>query len=441
MGRLLAFLLAARQPLEPLQTIHEHNNNRLQPLHAHNNNRLRGLRKQQQRTQRLSSTTNRSVFALASAALALADEEVVGGEIDALARATANIDGDESLRGRRAADAAVAFARAGVADPRLFEALERRFIAELERVAATGAARDFFVTKEDCFPADSRHEALDFGAKRDGLDNCRAVLHAFERLRASGGGGARATDAARRAMRALLPSEGADDLRRAADSLGDDAERPGLWLWRRENRDRKRRRFFRGAADAAPLPAPPAWRDLFEDCARPLYLDLGCGLGLSALGAAERFPEANVVGVDASPSLVAHARARKSRAGLSNVAFVVADAVAAADAAAEYPGPVAVVAAQFPTPFRGDPSEAVPGARRDAWLVTPRLAESVARGGGALLVKTQVEACGWYAADVCAAAGLARVDDAAYALPPSETERACAALDRPVFVAAYTTCS
>ena len=31
--------------------------------------------------------------------------------------------------------------------------------------------------------------------------------------------------------------------------------------------------------------------------------------------------------------------------------------------------------------------------------------------------------------------------DAAYALPPSETERACAALDRPVFVAAYTTCS
>ena len=110
MGRLLAFLLAARQPLEPLQTIHEHNNNRLQPLHAHNNNRLRGLRKQQQRTQRLSSTTNRSVFALASAALALADEEVVGGEIDALARATANIDGDDSLRQRLAAASPLATA-------------------------------------------------------------------------------------------------------------------------------------------------------------------------------------------------------------------------------------------------------------------------------------------------------------------------------------------
>ena len=92
MGLLLAFLLAARQPLQPLQPLNAHNNDRLQPLHAHNNNRLRGLRKQQQRTQRLSSTTNRSVFALASAALALADEEVVGGEIDALARATANID-------------------------------------------------------------------------------------------------------------------------------------------------------------------------------------------------------------------------------------------------------------------------------------------------------------------------------------------------------------
>ena len=59
------------------------------------------------------------------------------------------------------------------------------------------------------------------------------------------------------------------------------------------------------------LPTPPA-----------RVLDVGTGTGVAALIAAERWPKAEVTGVDMSPAMIAQAAAKESRAGVD---FRVAD--------------------------------------------------------------------------------------------------------------------
>lgn len=56
-------------------------------------------------------------------------------------------------------------------------------------------------------------------------------------------------------------------------------------------------------------------------------VDIGCGPGTTSIQLADRVaPDGDVVGVDISPAMVEAATRRKTRAGLTNVAFVVADA-------------------------------------------------------------------------------------------------------------------
>jgi SAM-dependent methyltransferase len=59
------------------------------------------------------------------------------------------------------------------------------------------------------------------------------------------------------------------------------------------------------------LPRPPA-----------RVLDVGTGTGVAALAAAARWPEAEVLGIDVSPSMIALAAAKETRPG---VRFLVAD--------------------------------------------------------------------------------------------------------------------
>jgi SAM-dependent methyltransferase len=64
----------------------------------------------------------------------------------------------------------------------------------------------------------------------------------------------------------------------------------------------------------------------FADLVSPRQLlDVGCGTGSLAFAAAEAFPGVRVLGVDAAPAYIAHARSRASDARL---AFEVADAMA-----------------------------------------------------------------------------------------------------------------
>lgn len=56
-------------------------------------------------------------------------------------------------------------------------------------------------------------------------------------------------------------------------------------------------------------------------------LDIGCGTGASSLEAARAVgPEGHVTGADISPLMLARARERAAQAGLSNTAFISADA-------------------------------------------------------------------------------------------------------------------
>ncbi|KAJ8598820.1 hypothetical protein CTAYLR_008661 [Chrysophaeum taylorii] len=111
-------------------------------------------------------------------------------------------------------------------------------------------------------------------------------------------------------------------------------------------------------------PPPPPVNARFADDAAPLCVDLGCGLGASALGLALAVPEINVLGVDTLAGCVRPARAAATRLGVApRCAFVRSSALDAVKwAAREYPGPTVLVLLQFPTPFSlGDRNRTVRG--------------------------------------------------------------------------------
>jgi ubiquinone/menaquinone biosynthesis C-methylase UbiE len=65
-------------------------------------------------------------------------------------------------------------------------------------------------------------------------------------------------------------------------------------------------------------------------------LDLGTGTGVVALALAERYPEAEVVGIDLSPSMISEARRKLSPEHARRVRFEVGDAAALACADGEF---------------------------------------------------------------------------------------------------------
>ena len=192
-----------------------------------------------------------------------------------------------------------------------------------------------------------------------------------------------------------------------------------------ENRGRQRRRDFRDGSAPAMPPAPPSLRDLFADYTRPLRLDLGCGLGAAARGWASDETR-NVLGVDASRSIVqaCAARAKRDSCG-DNLAYVAADARSILAAAAAYPGPLEAISVQHPTP---------PNTRGALdWILAPDVVDAARDAlapGGVVAVETRSERAAAAAREGLAKAGFALVSDA-WPLPDgarSETGGACVAL-------------
>lgn len=94
----------------------------------------------------------------------------------------------------------------------------------------------------------------------------------------------------------------------------------------------------------------------FEDPTKPLIVDLGCARGMWLLqlfcqgGAAAA--DFNGLGVDTSPRLLAYPRGIATRSQVNaRLQFVVGSAEEAIRRLESYPGPVAIVAAHFPTPY------------------------------------------------------------------------------------------
>lgn len=260
------------------------------------------------------------------------------------------------LPGRKAADAAFAFATAGCEDEELFELL-----------------------------ADSACEEQQRGALH---------VHAVEKLAAAGV----------RLNHSVFSG--------TSDNGVFLARRGAVWRWRYSKSKEAR------AITSVVSCEDAMWAEPFADMTLPLVVDLGSGMGKSALGLASQ-GLVNVLGVDASAACSRPANAAAKRLGYQrNCRFVRADANDAMRwVIKHYPGPTKAVLLQFPTPFiRGDVKTAVRGG---AFMLTESLLSLVV---SALVSETayfyfasNVEDVAVYALNACKAAGLHPVSDAGVA--------------------------
>ena len=102
-----------------------------------------------------------------------------------------------------------------------------------------------------------------------------------------------------------------------------------------------------------------SWKELYQDPALPLMIDLGCGYGVNLIALASedkrngnRF---NFLGCDLSPQSLRYAQGISSRWNLStHLAFVRCDALGCVRRLSSYPGPILWAFLNFPTPYQLD---------------------------------------------------------------------------------------
>jgi len=115
------------------------------------------------------------------------------------------------------------------------------------------------------------------------------------------------------------------------------------------------------------------WSQCFDDPSRPLVVDIGCGMGISLLGlASDSTPEVshqsknkddelirlssehNFLGVDLSSLAIGYAKGVSHRRGLSGRLHYTVDTAESilTQIADTYPGPISLCLIQFPTPYR-----------------------------------------------------------------------------------------
>ena len=293
------------------------------------------------------------------------------------------------LHGRKAADAALWFALAGVGAT----APGRVLCRDLADVAAEELQR--FGRRSSCRAKDVLHiveRVAMAGVVGESADRLYAV--AADCLEAKMGG----PDQDMSANDTVVIDEGTSDYANLLRSLRDSSfdlhsDRPLLCLWRFSTRQRKQRAFFRNAARHFDtlnhtrsarcktndvLSEKYDWSAMFEDPSRPLVVDVGCGMGVSILGLASvnnaessdtvKNPSStadseisidwsgcNFLGVDLSCLAIGYARgvcSHRKHCG-NRVGFVVDSAEdCLASISDTYPGNVTLAMLQFPTPYR-----------------------------------------------------------------------------------------
>ncbi|KAL7540443.1 hypothetical protein ACHAWF_006681, partial [Thalassiosira exigua] len=353
----------------------------------------------------------------------------------------------QELHGRKAADALLWFALAGISSASIY--------GDLVDIAT--------------------EELLRFGQN----SSCRAkdVLHIVERVAMAGIIGdapKRLYDVAADCLEAKMvgltinseKDDGGIDYQGTIQSLRDysfdlHCNRSLLALWRFSSRQRKQRAFFRDAArhfegkfslgdrSSELLHLSPSnegrsdsdryeWSKMFIDPTRPLVVDVGCGMGVSLLGLASSsskgnqpasdksgipitWSNCNFIGVDLGHLGIRYARGVCDRWALGDrLSFVVDSAEECLQniSSGSYPGKIALIMLQFPTPYRfqdtaddyedrdSNPSVArkgfntqLPdGATSDDFMVTEKLLslthEVLLRSSGKLLIQSNCEDVG-----------------------------------------------
>ena len=255
------------------------------------------------------------------------------------------------LQGRKFADAAFELSLLGVRDEAIFTYLVEQQGRELARWGLRASVRAHDIVKL-C-------ERLACAGVRDG----GIYLQAARLLRDKGDAGG---DTAEYLLAALATAEALDhEATGLRMSLGNNS-RPKMAMWTYLSRQRKAGKqnlvaencevAAATAVATAAAPLPPSLATLFADPSLPLVVDLGCGLGVSLLGLAEaRGQEVyNFCGVELNSESARYGQGIAARWGLGGrVAFVQLECCEALERLErEYPGPCALVAVQFPTPFK-----------------------------------------------------------------------------------------
>lgn len=237
------------------------------------------------------------------------------------------------MQGRKYADAAFEFSLAGITDQELFDLLANYCAAELRR----------FGQRKSC--------------------GSLQIVQMVEKLRVAG----------IQEHPAYTIAEELLGAKNAKMSATQDlfSGRALLWLWRHATKQTKPTKVSssgnvksditnheqqRQAIVPFPIASPES---MFVDPTLPLILDLGCGYGVSLLSLSEQSMRGslphlcNFLGVDLSNRAVRYASGISKRWGQDGrAAFVYADCGAALQWVREpYPGPVALVMVNFPTPY------------------------------------------------------------------------------------------
>ena len=213
------------------------------------------------------------------------------------------------LPGRRSADAAFQFAMAGCGDEELFDRLADCAKREAERA---------------------------YGKSSSSWKGVRMnALQALEKLAAAG------VPRTHDVFKNYSSDEHQTSLLQEASETFYFSGRSKLWRFRYSMSPEAR-----GVASES--------SDLLEALAKtkgPLVVDLGCGLGASALGLAKTYPDFQVLGVDTLASCIRPARAAAERLGIKNCKFLGATAENVLQAVYDTKRPCAMILFQFPTPF------------------------------------------------------------------------------------------
>jgi SAM-dependent methyltransferase len=322
------------------------------------------------------------------------DHEVVESLVD-LAQKRLQWTLGTDIRGRTSSDAAFCFAMAGVTNQDLYSTLA--IVAKLELIR---------MSKRPSFQS-------------------KSILQIVEKLAAAGLRGLLAKDVYRVAGKYLQQrgevEEFADALNEFTDGkFGLHSTRPLLWLWRFSARQSKPKKPAKEESlsvltRATQIP-PSNWIDKLDDPSRPLIVDVGSGMGVSLLGLATLdndggmqptnplskldFSNYNFVGGDLSKLLVGYSEGIASRWELSDrVQFACESADNLLDDLETYPGDVAMIMIQFPTPFRlaekDDGNAQLPSDASSGFMVSLELLRKAShilrKSGGFLLLQSNCE--------------------------------------------------
>jgi SAM-dependent methyltransferase len=275
------------------------------------------------------------------------DEEEIGTKLDQLKRHLDLTLGTD-IRGRTAADTAFTLALAGITDQSVFQDLYQVVQLELERTSHRVTCRS------------------------------KDLLHIVEKVAASGAERHQVARIYNIVAEALTQrGEHIETASTLAASVSDPAKpfgfltpRPLLWLWRFSSRLRKPMSGHVDWEDVLPSNRSlESWKPTFKDNNRPLVIDVGCGFGASLLGLASQassdgrllghdtsWTDCNYLGCDLCQLTLRFASSisqRWSSLSTDRLDFVWMSTETMLDQISkQYPGRVALILLQFPTPFR-----------------------------------------------------------------------------------------